>query len=196
MSAKYEKTKAHKGGVMDLSTEPQVDLQEGGKSLTLREFALQEQITEERVWEMIEEGELSARFVNETILIYRECPREQTFTIPNGKPQEPQVEEPDWQGDHLDFGATPEASILPEPDPKLSKSSSPTLARALELAQQLLDAKEAILQLKDDKISNLEKQLTEKDAEIKKLRREVENYQTLCRVSKNPQLLRDVIGEP
>lgn len=189
---------------MEAFLEPQVDLQYMDKSCSLRDFAVQEQVTEERVWEMIEEGQLSARFINDTILIFRDSPGRSLAAAPEPS-REPQVEESSW----VDCGSDIQASQSPVSLPSFHREekapsapalslkeeslSASSLKRALELSEELLEAKELILRLKDEKIQQLEKQILGTEQEVKKLRREVENYQTLCKVSNNPQLLRTLI---
>jgi hypothetical protein len=58
--------------MMDINPNRPDAQQTGERPLNLSDFAQRNQITEDRVWELIEEGELAARFVNDEILILRE----------------------------------------------------------------------------------------------------------------------------
>lgn len=70
--------------------EPQ---QTGEGPLNLSDFAQRNQMTEDRVWELIEEGELSARFVNDAILILREQDHGMEFADHEGAAMvEPRIE--------------------------------------------------------------------------------------------------------
>lgn len=57
---------------METRRDPQIHLEDRKNPRSLAEFAEENQITEERVWEMIEEGTIAARFVNDSILILRD----------------------------------------------------------------------------------------------------------------------------
>jgi hypothetical protein len=58
--------------MMDINPNRPDAQQAGERPLNLSDFAQRNQMTEDRVWELIEEGELAARFVNDEILILRE----------------------------------------------------------------------------------------------------------------------------
>jgi len=59
---------------MEFRREPMFESEPKKTAPTLAEFAKKSQITEDKVWELIEEGQVSARFVNESILIMQDHP--------------------------------------------------------------------------------------------------------------------------
>ncbi len=180
---------------MEVSFEPEIDLQERVKAVTLGEFALLQQITEERVWEMLEEGQLSARFINDTILIFRESLETESVSIQAplarmpeaAQAYEPAIDTDSWLPHEIEIRA-PEAQAQKEvfAEDSLSKQN-------IALAESLLKAKDELLALKDDKIFFLQKQIEAHEDEKRRLRRELENYQTLCKISSNPQLLKALV---
>lgn len=203
---------------MEISREPAIDGTEVTRALTLKEYSLRHQLTEDRVWEMIEEGELSARFVNDTILIYRESeevtdtsPRldidfeapsylmTELLGTPNSQPKAMPVPHLDLRPDSTGTGPAEADSSTPERVPESQSDlllfAQDSIARTVELSHQLLATKDELLRLKDEKLAFLERSLQDKDLEIRSLKRELENMQILNKFSKDPHLLRTLHKE-
>ena len=203
---------------MNFDREPMIEPEDGLRAPTLREYAKAHAMTEDKVWELIEEGELSARFVNDTILIFREQERTDIPLVDDQPVESISQREAD-----LPQGSTHAGEIRPIAEAKASSPQSPAhaesekhepdtlgyvaapsdssdlllfaqdaLARTMDLSQQLLATKDELLRLRDEKIQWLEKQLTAKDDELRRVKRELENFATLQNISRNPSLLRDL----
>lgn len=163
---------------MEITREPAVDSPEPARALTLKEFSSHHHITEDRVWEMIEEGQLSARFVQDTILIFRE-PEVAAAPLPQ-----------------LDIDPNREPAKTQEDQNEMLLFAQDSIARTVELSHQLLATKDELLRLKDEKLGFLEQTIQSKNLEIRQLKRELENMQILQKISQQPQLLRPLLDGP
>ena len=190
----------------------------GERPLNLSDFAQRNHMTEDRVWELIEEGELAARFVNDEILILRE----------QEAADEPRIDFPatlqiaiDDASDVLPIQAEPMMSFSPLVDaPKIESVSKEAPAprpqetmnfdeqdedvlpaddyrdllvfaqdamnRTMDLSRQLLATKDELLRMKDEKIQQLQFEQQRSELEIRRLRKKVEDLETLCRLTPNP----------
>lgn len=170
------------------------------RALTLSNFAQLNQITEDRVWELIEEGELAARFVNDEILILRE---QETVPEPEVEPCQP-TESMALANVEL---ATPKDAdflpIRPEPEPfsELDKEqpdvpglpsddhrdllmfAQDAMNRTMDLSRQLLATKDELMRLKDEKIQQQQGELQRNAQEIRRLKKKIEDLETLCRMA-------------
>jgi hypothetical protein len=225
--------------MMDINPSRLDEQQTGERPLNLSDFAQRNQITEDRVWELIEEGELAARFVNDEILILREldtvgepqidlqeappitidhasefspnppetimvetlrpteATKQPTFTeephmvppagIEQGKAQEEFDVHP-----HIDMFAEQEASAsddnnLPTDDYRdLLVFAQDAMNRTMDLSRQLLATKDELIRMKDERIQQLQAEQQRNEQEIRRLRKKVEDLETLCRLTPNP----------
>ncbi|MBC7661460.1 MAG: hypothetical protein H7249_17325 [Chitinophagaceae bacterium] len=92
---------------MESRREPVFESEQRKTAPTLAEFAKKSQITEDKVWELIEEGQISARFVNESILIMQD---QLTVFVSNASEIHPK--EPDFAMEPTmpEFNLNPERS--------------------------------------------------------------------------------------
>lgn len=220
--------------MMDIDPSRPDAQQTGERPLNLSDFAQRNQITEDRVWELIEEGELAARFVNDEILILREqdtgdepqidlletptiAINEESEDLPNHSPvismetavTSPAVETPRMTSDHR---VTPEVKSpakpvqLPQPDffaeqenEAFDDNNVPTddyrdllvfaqdaMNRTMDLSRQLLGTKDELIRMKDERIEQLQVEQHRNEHEIRRLRKKVEDLETLCRLTPNP----------
>lgn len=216
----------------------------GERPLNLSDFAQRNQMTEDRVWELIEEGELAARFVNDEILILREQeasdePRidfEETPQIaihdtsdilpmhtepkmtaspivdaprvermpeptlaPEPTPTPKQREAMNFEAEHIPdpTPATPrhetmnfeepDEDVLPADDYRdLLVFAQDAMNRTMDLSRQLLATKDELLRMKDERIQQLQFEQQRNELEIRRLRKKVEDLETLCRLTPNP----------
>jgi hypothetical protein len=192
------------------------------RPLNLSDFAQRNQMTEDRVWELIEEGELAARFVNDEILILREQeaadePRIDFHETPQiaihddasdilpmqAEPMmspSPVVELPRFEPAPAPAPAPPEAprlesmnfedeesDVLPADDYRdLLVFAQDAMNRTMELSRQLLATKDELLRMKDERIQQLQFEQQRNELEIRRLRKKVEDLETLCRLTPNP----------
>ncbi|MBC7532920.1 MAG: hypothetical protein H7318_15205 [Oligoflexus sp.] len=192
---------------MDIRREPVFENEPKKMAPTLAEFARKSQITEDKVWELIEEGQVSARFVNESILI---MPDVQAFETP--KASEVADKEPIFAAEvetlpELNVHPRAPGKVLPkipsfleksfkvpaEPQPELdiehidfSQDSlglltfaQDALSRNAELSKELLATKNELIRLKDERIAFLSDLLNQRDKEIRSLNRNIEELATL-----------------
>jgi hypothetical protein len=111
--------------MMDINPNGPDVQQSGERPLNLSDFAQRNQMTEDRVWELIEEGELAARFVNDEILILRE---QDTLTEPRIDLQEAPA---------IPIGE--ESDVLPSPLMTLT-SPEPVMLEAEDVADDVMIA--------------------------------------------------------
>lgn len=196
----------------------------GERPLNLSDFAQRNQMTVDRVWELIEEGELAARFVNDEILILREQeagdePRidfadtpqiaihdtsdilpmhtapEMTASpivdapkverVPEPTPMKEPTAAPQRQ-DQLNFEDEDE-DVLPADDYRdLLVFAQDAMNRTMDLSRQLLATKDELLRMKDERIQQLQFEQQRNELEIRRLRKKVEDLETLCRLTPNP----------
>lgn len=212
---------------MDINPSRPDAVEAGERPLNLSDFAQRNQMTEDRVWELIEEGELAARFVNDEILILREQdsadePRIDFHETPQIVIHEessdilPMHAEPALDTPRLD--PVPEHEPTPAPGPASSSQSSAeaprhepvkfeeqedddlpaddyrdllvfaqdAMNRTMDLSRQLLATKDELLRMKDEKIQQLQFEQQRNELEIRRLRKKVEDLETLCRLTPNP----------
>ncbi len=179
------------------------------KPLNLSDFAQRNQITEDRVWELIEEGELAARFVNDEILILREQNGEVDASEPSVDPvAEPSIyvnEEPlqalpgiATKAPSIESRAVVEEDFLAfdeemdEPSERLNPSddardllifAQDAMNRTMDLSRQLLATKDELIRLKDEKIVQQQGELGRQEQEIRRMKRKLEDLETLCRMN-------------
>ncbi len=209
---------------MDINPSRPDAQQTGERPLNLSDFAQRNQITEDRVWELIEEGELAARFVNDEILILREqhtgdepqvdLQEEPTIAIHDESevlpslspraaladeaPPSPSVEVPRAPAEHPPL-QEPLPDLFAEQDIESDNSSVPTddyrdllvfaqdaMNRTMDLSRQLLATKDELLRMKDERIQQLQFEQQRNELEIRRLRKKVEDLETLCRLTPNP----------
>jgi len=216
----------------------------GERPLNLSDFAQRNQMTEDRVWELIEEGELAARFVNDEILILREQEVSDEPRIDFAETHQIAIHE---LSDILPMRAEPEMTTSPILEaPRVERASEPTLPpepaptpkrseamnfeaervpdptpapqrhetmnfeehdedvlpaddyrdllvfaqdamnRTMDLSRQLLATKDELLRMKDERIQQLQFEQQRNELEIRRLRKKVEDLETLCRLTPNP----------
>jgi hypothetical protein len=196
----------------------------GERPLNLSDFAQRNQMTVDRVWELIEEGELAARFVNDEILILREQEAGDEPRIDFA--ETPQIAIHDTS-DILPMHTAPEMTAspivdapkverVPEPTPMQEPTSAPqrqdqlnfedededvlpaddyrdllvfaqdAMNRTMDLSRQLLATKDELLRMKDERIQQLQFEQQRNELEIRRLRKKVEDLETLCRLTPNP----------
>ncbi len=232
--------------MMDINPSRPDAQQTGERPLNLSDFAQRNQITEDRVWELIEEGELAARFVNDEILILREqdagdepqvdlqeqptiAIHEESEVLPSLSPRaaladqapimesgqampgsEPSpiveapradAEEPPFRDEksHMKANQKPLPDLFAEQDIESEDSSVPTddyrdllvfaqdaMNRTMDLSRQLLATKDELLRMKDERIQQLQFEQQRNELEIRRLRKKVEDLETLCRLTPNP----------
>jgi len=189
----------------------------GERPLNLSDFAQRNQMTEDRVWELIEEGELAARFINDEILILREHEAGDDPQI--DFKEAPQIAiydssallpiHADWplsvslDMDPPKVESTPEPApaprsgtmnfdeqnedVLPADDYRdLLVFAQDAMNRTMDLSRQLLATKDELLRMKDEKIQLLQLEQQRNELEIRRLRKKVEDLETLCRLTPNP----------
>lgn len=209
----------------------------GERPLNLSDFAQRNQMTEDRVWELIEEGELAARFVNDEILILREqeagdeprvdFPETPQIAIHETSDILPMRAEPEMMASPIMDG--PKVERVPEPTPARKRETmnfaaepAPEAAppsmrqepvnfdehdehelpaddyrdllvfaqdamnRTMDLSRQLLATKDELLRMKDERIQQLQFEQQRNELEIRRLRKKVEDLETLCRLTPNP----------
>ncbi len=193
---------------MELQREPVIELEPQTQPKTLKEYATLQKMTENQVWELIEEGELSARFLNESIFVFQEpkiadeLPKDADLSSNFlSLSSETSPCEPGISPSQLLNNAESIPSELQDSESIQHFYDSLALTReahqhALEVYQKLLKSKDEIMTLKDEKIAALEAQIAEGNTIIKQMQRELENYATLLKISKNPDILRTVYSGP
>lgn len=192
---------------MEIRREPVFENEARKMAPTLSEFAKKSQITEDKVWELIEEGQVSARFVNESILIMPDVP-----AFDNPKAAGPIDKQPFFAAENeilpeLTVHARAPANVLPKIPSFLEKSfkapaeikpelefepldlaedshglltfAQDALSRNAELSKELLATKNELLRLKDERIAFLSDLLSQRDKEIRSLNRNIEELATL-----------------
>lgn len=163
---------------MDTQRDPQFHPEDRRTALSLPDFAQQNQITEERVWEMIEEGSVAARFVNDSILILRdgEPTFETGYDLPEIGVREPLSPEEQPANSNVFLE---EALQGREDSQDVLLFAQDALARTEELSRQLLATKDELIRMKDEKIAWLTEAIQKKDREIRLLNQRLEDYATL-----------------
>ncbi len=203
--------------MMDINPSRPDAQQTGERPLNLSDFAQRNQITEDRVWELIEEGELAARFVNDEILILREqdaddepqvdlqeqptiAIHDESDVLPSLSPRaaladeappSPPVEAPRAPAEHPPL-QEPLPDLFAEQDIESDDSSVPTddyrdllvfaqdaMNRTMDLSRQLLATKDELLRMKDERIQQLQVEQQRNELEIRRLRKKVEDLETL-----------------
>jgi hypothetical protein len=241
--------------MMDINPSRPDAQQTGERPLNLSDFAQRNQITEDRVWELIEEGELAARFVNDEILILRETdsggepqidlhetpniaihdsseilPTTSVLTtmpppvdIPLAEPadlrvnrpsadtsrpvdrqpgagqrssDDPRFDEgkaheklsshpiPDLFGDSETSDAA-DNSLPPDDYRDLLVFAQDAMNRTMDLSRQLLATKDELIRMKDERIQQLQTEQQRQEQEMRRLRKKVEDLETLCRLTPN-----------
>lgn len=192
---------------MEIRREPVFENEPRKTAPTLAEFAKKSQITEDKVWELIEDGQISARFVNEAILIMQDHPildlpkslglsaKESDFApepevLPD-LPPEPEAPEtvlpkiPSFLAKSFKapVGTTPETDLqcvdFTEDSSDLLTFAQDALSRNAELSKELLATKNELIRLKDERIAFLNDLLSQRDHEIRSLNRNIEELATL-----------------
>lgn len=168
---------------MEIRREPIFEADMRKSAPTLSEFAIQSQISEDKVWELIEEGQVSARFVNESILIMQDQPAVDRVQGFDSLPKAPHLA--------LESAALPEISAktfakeesypndLSENNSDILVFAQDALSRHAELSKEMLATKDELMRLKDEKILFLSDLLGLKEKEIKRLNRSLEELATL-----------------
>lgn len=166
------------------------DVQQAGeRPLNLSDFAQRNQITEDRVWELIEEGELAARFVNDEILILREheamADEPAVIEMAAVSVLEPEVEVTREVKEEAEPAERePDAELPPTDDYRdLLMFAQDAMNRTMDLSRQLLATKDELIRMKSEKVTQLETQVQRQDLELKRLKRKVEDLETLCRLT-------------
>jgi hypothetical protein len=220
--------------MMDIDPSRPDAQQTSERPLNLSDFAQRNQITEDRVWELIEEGELAARFVNDEILILREqdtgdepqidlqdtptiAINEESEVLPKHSPvismetaeASPAVEAPRMTSGQRampeakspgkpveeplpDFFAEQENEAfddnnLPPDDYRdLLVFAQDAMNRTMDLSRQLLGTKDELIRMKNERIEQLQMEQQRNEHEIRRLRKKVEDLETLCRLTPNP----------
>ncbi|HYX39889.1 MAG TPA: hypothetical protein VE954_42885 [Oligoflexus sp.] len=267
---------------MDINPSRPEQQQSSERPLNLSDFAQRNQITEDRVWELIEEGELAARFVNDEILILREQEPELDASVElsdaalhlevgRGEPQIEFSAGPAWDMDAKSeisptepvaarardpmaaparepvaarepttftarepvipntresvtftarepviantrepaaFTARPGAAMdrQEDPAPRMTHEAEAThdhpelpvedyrdlllfaqdaMNRTMDLSRQLLGTKDELIRMKDERIQHLQAELQKNEQEIRRLKKNVEDLETLCRLTPN-----------
>jgi hypothetical protein len=193
--------------MMDIDPSRPEQLQTGEGPLSLSDFAQRNQMTEDRVWELIEEGELAARFVNDAILILRE----QDHLVEFADPQSAAMAEPRIEFHEAPTLAISAAEVLPAkpmmpddirpvaPDIDSLADDRPDLPtddyrdllvfaqdamnRTMDLSRQLLSTKDELIRMKDERIQQLETEMQRNEQQIRRLKKQVEDLETLCRLT-------------
>jgi hypothetical protein len=226
--------------MMDINPSRPDPQQTGERPLNLSDFAQRNQITEDRVWELIEEGELAARFVNDEILILREqdalsepeidlpatpdiairaesvIPPNPVRAVPPDEPELPltlamnaafEVETPiPIPRTHpnasvesaLEREIASETREEKEEPTKAGTDNMPTddyrdllvfaqdaINRTMDLSRQLLATKDELLRMKEERLQELQATLQKNELEMRRLRKKVEDLETLCRLTPN-----------
>ncbi len=251
---------------MDINPSRPEQQQSGERPLNLSDFAQRNQITEDRVWELIEEGELAARFVNDEILILREQEPKLDASVElsdaalhlevgRGEPQIEFSARPAWDMDAKSeisptepvaaraqeplaaparkpvaarepatftarepvnantrepatFTERPGAAMdrQQDPAPRMTHEAEAThdhpelpvedyrdlllfaqdaMNRTMDLSRQLLGTKDELIRMKDERIQHLQAELQKNEQEIRRLKKNVEDLETLCRLTPN-----------
>ncbi len=194
---------------MDLRREPVFEAEPRRSAPTLAEFARKSQITEDKVWELIEDGQVAARFVNDTILIMQEGPQVENpapepvevkktnpLTDPRYSPELllTYIDRPTAAKDEAKKPRKPLTAPAQDAEEKSSQANETTeqnndllifaqdsLNRNAELTRELLATKDELVRLKDERIAFLLDQLQEKEREIRLLNRKVDELMTLSK---------------
>ncbi len=191
---------------MDYRREPMIESEQRKTAPTLAEFAKKSQITEDRVWELIEEGQVSARFVNEAILIMQDLPsldlpptlmvqtKEPTFapetrvlaaadpvvSLPKAAPKLPSFLEKSFKSvDSKDPDPEFQKLDIVDNSAELLAFAQDALSHNCELSKELLVTKNEVIKLKDERIAFLSDLLSQRDREIRSLNRNLEELATL-----------------
>ncbi len=168
---------------MPIQREPIFEMETRKIPTTLQDFAISSQISEDKVWELIEEGQVSARFVGDSILIMPDQPeveRIPSFSKFSKEPILSPVASP-----HPDFSANEPHEIVKQLDDFVEDNhdilvfAQDALSRHTELSKELLATKDELIRLKDERIQFLNDLLQQKEKEIRILNREIEEYATL-----------------
>ena len=184
---------------MDIPREPVFELEDSVPTVTIHDFAKKNQITEEHVWDMIEEGALPARLVNDAVVIWNEVAKPKPSATmkqapaPSNEPAVTIKNEFLPKSQLRSFHESVREHVEPEPIPFAELPASfeasddflifaqDALARNTELSQQLLATKDQVIRLKDGEITELKRQIQESQLEIRRLNRQIEELETLTR---------------
>lgn len=168
---------------MNTHSEPVFEAEPRKKAPTLAEFAEHSQITEDKVWELIEDGQISARFVGDRVLILPELP---TFERVEDYPRTEKI--PEFANESI---RSPDISARGEPVQAVNTHdfiednhdilvfAQDALSRNAALSKELLETKDELLRLKDERIGFLTELLSQKEKEIRNLHRNIEEQATL-----------------
>jgi hypothetical protein len=170
---------------MDMRNEPIFESEGRKGASTLAEFARSGKISEDKVWELIEEGHLAARLVDDAILIMPDQPRFDRISQESGPRKGPEYDAP--LRPLPDFAA-PVDSRISDQTPDFTADNRDILAfaqdalsRQAELSKELLEAKDELIRLKDERIAFLCDLLSQRDKEIRHLNRSIEELTTLTK---------------
>ncbi|RZA25536.1 MAG: hypothetical protein EOP10_06580 [Proteobacteria bacterium] len=168
---------------MEIRREPVFETESRRGAPTLAEFAKNSQISEDKVWELIEDGQVSARFVNDSILIMQDQPQFDRMLPVEGPKTEPEFSIDSRPLPDISASAPSEEIEHPhdftEDNHDILAFAQDALSRNAELSKELLATKDELLRLKDERISFLSELLTQKDKEIRSLNRSLEEFATL-----------------
>jgi hypothetical protein len=180
---------------MHLSKEPLIELDLQQTGLTLRDYATTRHLTENQVWEMIEDGNLSARFLNDNIFVFQEAQKAPFFYSDKDAPIVSASADPDEKVKPTEAlsHATLEEAKNERPDVSLPDPLK--VGYDQTVFEKLLTAKDDLIYLKDEKIIFLEEKIQHLEIRLKQLQRELENYATLHKITSNPNILRSLLSD-
>ncbi|MES2745980.1 MAG: hypothetical protein V4655_11165 [Bdellovibrionota bacterium] len=168
---------------MEIRREPVFETESRRGAPTLAEFAKNSQISEDKVWELIEDGQVSARFVNDSILIMQDQPQFDRMLPVEGPKTEPEFSIDSRPLPDISASAPPEEVEHPhdftEDNHDILAFAQDALSRNAELSKELLATKDELIRLKDERIGFLSELLNQKDKEIRSLNRSLEELATL-----------------
>ncbi len=190
---------------MSLSKEPLIEPDFDNRSLTLREYARTRQLTENQVWELIEDGNLSARFLNDNIFVFQESKGEHPAIDTLVDTQNPnplqvtllQDKSKCLVGDlreEFNEKSFDAIDISIEGQNRLEIDFD-SYRKSIEIFEKLLKSKDDIIALKDEKIALLEAKIEGLEVKTKHINRELENYATLHKITQNPSILRNLLSD-
>ncbi len=184
------------------------------KPLNLNDFAQRNHMTEDRVWELIEEGELAARFINDEILILREHESAEVLREPEVEAERmPVIETGLKDEEYLTIQASSAEPKITKRDPKpeddfsefdeglefeskremhsddhrdLLLFAQDAMTRTMELSRQLLATKDELIRFKDEKLLQQQSEIQKQELELRRLKRKIEDLETLCRLNPMP----------
>ncbi|MCX6127663.1 MAG: hypothetical protein NTX25_01200 [Proteobacteria bacterium] len=192
--------------MININPNESLDQKNTNNSISLRDFAKQKKITENKVWELIEDGELAARFVNDEIMLIRDPSPKSESLEPlvdlNGS-TDPEIaiafaaasisteqlctdleEGSDFTRNQDRFNKIDKQTHSNSQDSRaLLKFAQDAMNRTRQLSEQLLATKDELLRLKDEQIRQLQQRIDEQERDLRLLRRQKENLETLCKIN-------------